>query len=233
MTKYISLKETANMIRETLKIEFPGIKFSVRSSSFSNGTAVDVKWVDGPTTSEVDAVVGFYQGSTFDGMNDLSSSVTHTTEAGEEIHYGAKFVQCRRDYSAEFLTHMMNYVTSTYAFTDNPQFELVAATEYCSAYVKANNTTARFGNDWAENFFQKICYKTSASNLPTIPVIEKSEEPTVKTIEEVKPVLEIETSTPVVINPVIAKLQSIDILNLTPLEALNILAALKKMTEQA
>lgn len=231
MTKYISLTETAQLIRETLKIEFPGVKFSVRSSRFSNGTAVDVQWVDGPTTKEVDSVVGFYSGSTFDGMIDLSSPKYHQTEGGEVIQYGAKYVQAQRSFSAEFLQHMVDYAVATYAFTESPAFEVIPATKHSMPYIKAGNVTARFGDQWATDFVNRLCHKTSAAEMPAIPVIEVITEPVIETAPQVEQVEEqpIEIVKAVEVSPVVAKLQAIDILNVTPLEALNILAELKKL----
>lgn len=47
-------------IRTELKRNWPNIKFSVRYSSFSGGNSYDIGWTDGPTTQQVDAVVGKY-----------------------------------------------------------------------------------------------------------------------------------------------------------------------------
>lgn len=60
---------------KNLKIElaraFPGIRFRVRSSSFSMGDSVDVGWELGPTSAEVEAITGKYQYGHFDGMEDI------------------------------------------------------------------------------------------------------------------------------------------------------------------
>lgn len=183
MTTYISLTDTANMIRKTLKIEFPGIKFSVKTRRFANGTACDIRWVDGPTSREVDDVVGFYSGSTFDPMIDLSSSKTHTNEGGEEIHYGAKYVTTRREYSNGFFQHMIDYATATYAFTEEPEFELVDGGKF-EGFIKGNDN-ARFGNEWAVNFLMNLCYKTNANNLPVIPVKEVAAVEVAEAVERV------------------------------------------------
>lgn len=77
MTEYLSAAETAKVVRKLLKTAFPGIKFSVRSETYSMGSSVRVSWTDGPTTGQVDHVVGFLAGSEFDGMIDLKINVTH------------------------------------------------------------------------------------------------------------------------------------------------------------
>ena len=77
MSRYLSLKETANLVRGALKVAHPGTKFSVRSNSFAGGTAIDVSWTDGPTQKSVDAILHNYAGERFDGMVDMAYSVTH------------------------------------------------------------------------------------------------------------------------------------------------------------
>lgn len=61
----------AKAIRRDLKAAFPGHTFKVRASAFSNGDAVDIHWIDGPTTDEVEKIVGQYEHGHFDGMIDL------------------------------------------------------------------------------------------------------------------------------------------------------------------
>jgi hypothetical protein len=71
-THYLSVAETARLIRAALKSAFPGVKFSVRSEKYSGGCSVDVSWIDGPTVKEVDAVAGMFEGKRFDGMIDMA-----------------------------------------------------------------------------------------------------------------------------------------------------------------
>jgi hypothetical protein len=75
--EYISPADTAKIIRRILKTKFPGIKFSVRSESYSMGSSVRICWLDGPTTKQVDQAVGVLAGSTFDGSIDLKVNITH------------------------------------------------------------------------------------------------------------------------------------------------------------
>jgi hypothetical protein len=75
MSEYISTNETAVLIRAQLKKHFPGVKFSVRSSKYSGGSSIDVRWVDGPKSSAVDRIAKPFSGSEFDGMIDLKYSV--------------------------------------------------------------------------------------------------------------------------------------------------------------
>jgi hypothetical protein len=70
-TTYLAVAETAKLIRAQLKTAFPAVKFSVRSSSYSGGCSVNVKWTDGPTVDEVEPVAKMFQGRRFDGMIDM------------------------------------------------------------------------------------------------------------------------------------------------------------------
>lgn len=45
---------TAQLIRQALKIAFPGVRFSVTSDSFANGTSVSIAYKDGPTRKQVE-----------------------------------------------------------------------------------------------------------------------------------------------------------------------------------
>ena len=62
MSEYLTVAETAKLVRQALKQQLPGVKFSVRSSSYSGGASIDVTWTDGPQTAAVDAVVRPYTG---------------------------------------------------------------------------------------------------------------------------------------------------------------------------
>lgn len=83
-------------IRRHLKKVFPGVKFSVRSSSFSGGDSIDVSWTLGPTRDEVEAIIDLYQDSDFDGMQDISNL---RDTVFPEIFGGAKYVNGSRDCS--------------------------------------------------------------------------------------------------------------------------------------
>lgn len=61
----------AKNMRMQLKGAFPGVKFSIKSRSFAGGDSVDVSWVLGPTTGEVDAIIGRYEPGSFNGMEDI------------------------------------------------------------------------------------------------------------------------------------------------------------------
>jgi hypothetical protein len=108
VTRY-SCAETAKLLRASLKATFPGVKFSVRSSTYSGGASINVRWTDGPRTFEVKAVTDRYEGATFDGMIDLKSYKDDVLIAfdGEDtprlVSFGADFIFEDRDYSPEYV----------------------------------------------------------------------------------------------------------------------------------
>jgi len=58
----------AKTIKQFLRKAYPGVKFSVKSDSFSGGQSIDVDWTDGPSVPEVQAItnqfkVGLGEGS--------------------------------------------------------------------------------------------------------------------------------------------------------------------------
>lgn len=96
--RYLSGAATAKLVRGALKIAFPRTTFAVRTTAYSGGASIDVRWTDGPTIQEVDAITSAYQGASFDGMTDLMSY--HTSQVnGETVHFGADFIFCHRTHS--------------------------------------------------------------------------------------------------------------------------------------
>lgn len=73
--EYLSCAATAKLVRAALKGAFAGDRFSVRSSVYSGGASIHVRWTDGPTQQAVDRVAGTYAGGGFDGMIDLAYHV--------------------------------------------------------------------------------------------------------------------------------------------------------------
>lgn len=75
--RYISLKDTAAMIRAALKRQFPCTKFSVRGHKYAGGASIDVNWTDGPTAHLVEPTIKAFAGGRFDGSIDMAYSVRH------------------------------------------------------------------------------------------------------------------------------------------------------------
>jgi len=90
------LNAAAKNMRIELKTAFPGVKFSIKSSRFSGGNSIDVRWVDGPISKQVDAIVAKYEAGKFNGMDD---SYTYTADAWNDAFGDAKYVHTSRDLS--------------------------------------------------------------------------------------------------------------------------------------
>ncbi|WP_396329407.1 LPD29 domain-containing protein [Burkholderia anthina] len=106
-TLYLSCAETAKLVRAALKEAFPGVKFSVRSSTYSMGASISVRWLDGPNTKQVDSVVRGFSGSYFDGSIDYKGSVHHmttTSEGFQSVSMGADSVSTSREFTDEAVT---------------------------------------------------------------------------------------------------------------------------------
>lgn len=118
MARYITVTDTAKLIRKALKHNFPGHKFSVRSESYSGGASINVSWTDGPVEADVKPVVGAFAGATFDGMIDLKTSHTSviSNEDGtvEEVRFAADYVFTRRDFSDEAKAVIIGLVDEKY-----------------------------------------------------------------------------------------------------------------------
>lgn len=85
-------KLVASNLRVELKAAFAGVKFSIRSDYNS----VRIAWVDGPTTDEVKAVAGKYEGGHFDGMDD---SYHHRKSPFTSVYGSAQYIFENRSHS--------------------------------------------------------------------------------------------------------------------------------------
>jgi len=75
--EYLPIRETSKLVRAALKKAFPGVKFSVRSESYSMGQSVRVSWpkAAGLSRKVVDEVAGQFEGKGFDGSIDMGYSL--------------------------------------------------------------------------------------------------------------------------------------------------------------
>lgn len=95
------LAQTAKEIRAVLKAAFPDTTFSVRSKSYSGGSSIDVHWDDGPRANEVEPLVSGFNGSGFDGMQDLKYSLEPVMYKGRVSRFRTDYVFCHRSISYE------------------------------------------------------------------------------------------------------------------------------------
>lgn len=88
--KYATAALGSRNLKKQLAKVFPGVKFSVRSDTFSGGDSIDVSWTLGPTTREVCAISDRYQEGSFNGMEDIYES--NRDNQWPALFGGAKYV---------------------------------------------------------------------------------------------------------------------------------------------
>lgn len=83
-----TVKETAAALRKNLHATFPGTKFSVRMATGTAYGWIDVRWTDGPTSEQVNAVTREYESERFDGMDDSYhlTGITEWSSRGVNTH---------------------------------------------------------------------------------------------------------------------------------------------------
>lgn len=86
-TRYLSCAETAKLLRAALKQAFPAVKFGVKSSVYSGGASIDVRWTDGPTAAKVERIAKQFEGADFDGMIDLKTYSEHWMTPDGCVHF--------------------------------------------------------------------------------------------------------------------------------------------------
>lgn len=242
-TNRISLKDTGKAIRETLKVEFPGVKFSVRGKSYSGGSSIDIEWTDGPTKAQVNEVVEMFKGASFDPMQDLKSYRDLTNEDGEKYHYGTDYVFCSRITSPDLRMLTAAYVAKQFN-VDTPAMinnwfsdygdNLLGYKKLADLIRDALNfaiITEDGGLDFLamENEFLPgwlIPFEMDVQSVAETILTAKDES---EVIQDDEPANEQDEAE---INPALAALLNLDIDALTPLDALIKLYELKKLAQQ-
>jgi Large polyvalent protein associated domain 29 len=97
--KIIEVKDCAKMLRGALKQGFPNTTFSVKMSRYSMGHSIDVRWTDGPTATQVKAILDRYESKGFDGMTDCSYSCGKRLLCGQIVNLDAGYVHGSRNES--------------------------------------------------------------------------------------------------------------------------------------
>ena len=147
--RYIDAAEAARLVRKALKREFgKSVKFYVRTSKYSGGASINVRWMDGPTEAEVNAVVSAYKGGGFDGMIDLAYSkyswlmpdgtaeMARSSGSGysgeydypkphpdaELVNFGSDYIFGNRSYSYEFVSAIVDAVAERTGW-DKPEIK--------------------------------------------------------------------------------------------------------------
>lgn len=92
---------TTKNLRTSLKLQFPGCKFSVRR----DGNSVSICWTDGPTASEVDEVAQKFKSGHFDGMQDIYE---YTETPWTSAFGSVKYIHTSREKSQAFKERMID-----------------------------------------------------------------------------------------------------------------------------
>ncbi len=167
-TDYVSAAETAKLVRQVLKAAFPGIKFSVRTDSYAGGASIDVRWIDGPTTAQVDAVTAQYRGAIFDSSIDLKEHVYHQVD-GRRVSYGADYIMAQRRYSVAFAHQVAMAEAQRWG---QPAPAITTDGYDGSAYVDTRGPLVdRFGHDTMGDLVNRALSETAAplTTTPELP----------------------------------------------------------------
>lgn len=168
-TEYISVTDTAKLVRKALAKEFPRIKFAVRSSSYSGGASIHTSWTDGPRTSKVDEIIKGFEGRSFDGMNDLATCQDSwikpdgTAElAYRPDSYGGsipEFVSDAPHPNAIMVRFGANYVFSNRQISNFDEREQEAL-KIIRSQCKCEGTppSDMFGNQWVDGLARQMAH---------------------------------------------------------------------------
>ncbi|HWN84098.1 MAG TPA: LPD29 domain-containing protein [Vicinamibacterales bacterium] len=120
---HLNQTAVAALIRADLKNDFPGVKFSVRSSRYSCGSSVRVEWTDGPVDDAVTKAIGRYMAQGFDASTD-----SQTNSGPVQLRDGswAKmycYVSTRRNHSAELRARVAAWFDRRFADCYAPGFD--------------------------------------------------------------------------------------------------------------
>ena len=95
----LDVVQAAKLLRAELAKAFPATKFSVRSSRFSMGEAIDISWTDGPSSDKVEKITSHHKDISRDGYGDILAG-------------GNRYVQCDRSYSAKAVAWAKSQVST-------------------------------------------------------------------------------------------------------------------------
>lgn len=141
------VKDTAKLVRTELKQHFPGIKFSVRSNSYTGYSSIDIGWVDGPTKSEVQKIVNIFQCKDHDPIVGGYSGNHDTMYNGKLHRFYVDSVMCERNFTEPSIKIMLDKLCKKWGV--NPQdFEII--TNSSGAQIKrdyGHEIVKRAGDD--------------------------------------------------------------------------------------
>jgi hypothetical protein len=150
-------------VRQALKEAFPGVKFGVRSRTYSGGASMRVQWMDGPNAAQVEAVTGRFEASYFDGSIDYKGSIYHMMD-GQQVSFGADSIHCTRDYSDASIERAIDAVFRRYRgnFRDDG-IECPTVEQYRSGHLWNVQLSGlhNYGNESVQGEINRTLYKQS------------------------------------------------------------------------
>ena len=106
-TTYLSAVEIAKRIREELKKHFPKTKFYIRASTYTGGSSISIKWIDGITEKQVKEITNQFKASEFDPMQDLKN-------VANDGLGGVDFILTEREISPSIIVKISNLILKSF-----------------------------------------------------------------------------------------------------------------------
>jgi hypothetical protein len=125
MTTSYTATETAKFVRAALKENFPGVRFSVKSSIHT----INISWIDGPIAKQVEAVTNAFGGMGFDGMQDMNTYHKQIFN-GEQVSFYCYSPYVKRRLSMEFAAKIKASMERQHI--PCPNFKQCSSGEYAS-----------------------------------------------------------------------------------------------------
>lgn len=167
--RYLTVTETATLVRQALKRNFPDTKFSVRSKSYSGGASISIFWTDGERAKTVEAVVKGFEGADFDGMIDLKINNeswllpdgTACLAESPDTYKGSitPYVSDAPHPNAELVSFGADYIFCNRHISDFDRREAEALTlirERC--HCEGIPPNDRFGDEWVNNLAHRMVW---------------------------------------------------------------------------
>lgn len=118
-SKYLKTTEVAKLIRKELKENYPNVKFSVVSDSYSGGSSINVHWINGPSIDLINKIIKKFEGARFDGMIDLKEYKGPILYKGEWVSFGVDYVFAGRKYSDDVFIRITNEICKKWGVSNH------------------------------------------------------------------------------------------------------------------
>jgi hemerythrin len=249
--RYISIVDTAKLVRKALKVAFPDTTFSVRKDN----SAIAIAWTDGPTWAEVNQLGQYFCGTERDPLEDGRRNVQRDLN-GECVQFDNAYVSANRSASISFRMKVMKATCAYFNheelvmdrynwFADDREhllghYSLVDLISQVMNMTNADNGSLHSMNmfptvipTWMTDLWFKAEYPDLAELVENAPAQDKPE--LIEEVEEVEDVtpcvkVSIETLQPIVkADALRERLTGLNIDALSPLEALTALYELKRL----